>query len=224
MGVEANVPLYKPLDGEETKKRFFQEIDRALSDDTRFKKSVVYHEPWCEWQIFLHVKGMPPDEIWIESHPQLKTWMEENRILTEKLDRFKREWDAAMAKIEHNYSLKEQALKQERDEALAERDQLRSELRLKAENVRGVATVSGWETIVVKGATEKVEEPERVRQELEQAAGEAEAASEETIGKQPSEAYVMRSDGRFSPAPVAANSGAVVGGGQRPSSVVGRPK
>lgn len=229
MAVETNPQPFKPLDGEEVKQDVLRHIERQLSEDTRFKKSVVYHEPRPIADVTIKSRTMPDEHVLVEVYPQLKTWKDDNRILTEKLDRFAREWKGEIEKVKAAQEAKMKQLEEENEQLKIENLQLKTELRSKADSVRHNMLEPGWQSFTVHVEGETVLEPERTRQELasyQPAPSETPdlAATGETVGKQPEEIVVAGSDGRFAPAPKPANEGAVVGGGQRPSNVVGRPK
>ncbi len=226
--MELVVPGYQPLNGEEFRDQilakcvpeFRAQVERQLNQDTRFKKAIVYHRLGWKVTIRYEALAVAHDELVLHGETVTRLEVEENRKLRAKVKTFENEWKAQTDKIRAESALLIEQAQRERADVERELSKTQAELlRLKAAQ-QGVEPKLLRDTLpqVAEFSVEQpiIEEPERVRQELE--------ALEEKVGRAPEELVSVGTDGQPAPHPRAANRGAVVGGGQRPSAVVGKPR
>ena len=213
--------VYAALNGEELKDLVLLRVRQRLAEDNAmFKRSLVYHRVAFEVPLRFTCFGQPSTDVLIgQGEMEARTLQQENRHLSDKLERIKKEWDMQVARLAGEYAAKEQPLRQELDFARARLQELEAELRGKFETVRPsppLVRPDGGTTFEIVIEQPPIEEPDRIRAELE--------AADETVGKSPAEVASTDTDGHPVRPPEAANRGAVVGGGQRPANVVGKPR
>lgn len=216
---ETETPVYSAINGDEFKRKVLDDVRVYLENDTRFKKAIAYHRLRYTVKLLFSAYGQPEEEVTVRGEAQARTLAEENLHLRDQLEAAEKEQRAAMARQTSEYEHRIAALHGELLGSQAYNQQLQDELRGKAVNVRSQAPRESED-----GATEfsitidqpTIEEPGRMRAELE--------TSEEKVGRSTAESRSVDTQGRPVEPPQPANRGAVVGGGQRPTNVVGKPR
>lgn len=216
---ETSAPVYSAINGDEFKRKVLDDVRVYLDNDTRFKKAIAYHRLKYTVKLLFSAYGQPEEEITVRGEAEARTLAEENRKLRDDAEAAEKEWRSRLERKASEYEQRIAALQAELLGSQAYNQELQDELRGRAVNVRSQPPRESED-----GATEfsitidqpVMEEPGRVRAEL--------AASEERVGRAPGEAHSVNTEGKPVPPPEPANRGAVVGGGQRPTNVVGRPR
>jgi predicted RNase H-like nuclease (RuvC/YqgF family) len=218
-------PIYSALNGEEIKRMVLKDISVYLDNDTRFKRSVAYHLPEYTIRVDLSSQGQPTEEVILRGTPPIRTLEAEKLHLEDVIEALKQKHQEALdyekgkhARLVEKLDAQIEKLQQQVSEARAVAEKLDEKLksRRSAESKQSVGE-DGSTQFSITIQQPPIEEPDRARDALEK-------SENQQVGRSPEEVANLDSQGQPAPPPAPANRGAVVGGGQRPANVVGKPK
>jgi hypothetical protein len=219
--------VYNALTGEEMMLKVLSEIKKHLQEDGNFRRASTYHKLEWTWKISFKAFGRPTQEATVQGDVTAQTDEAKISLLQSSLQQVQQAHKLELQSIREKHSAELNEARQQFEKQLAD---------LRA--VTDITVVSKVQDALEESASREypedssgavefevsaeqapIEEPDRIREDLEIGAG----LENVTVGNEPSEARVTDSTGAVAPAP-RAGRGAIVGRGQRPANVVGRPR
>lgn len=216
--------VYSALSGDEVRQAVLQEIEKYLKDDYRFKKAIAYHRLSWKWNLNFKAFQQPEQDLTVQGEVTAKKLEDKVAQLEQQLASKDSEWkralEAAVQERHQETATLQLEIRSWQDKynelaALLENQASPAPAAL-AQEADPVPSEDGSVEFSVSAVKPEIEQPDKVRESI------ADGLEGVVVGKTPQEAHIPDTDGK--PAPASTARGAVVGGGKRPTNVVGRPR